>query len=283
MYIMTSLKVALSFDDISTPVDQYMDRWQIAAAIIKAHKINRLPSSIFYSNSFYPEFDELKKLWNQYSEVGEIANHTHSHKHYGELSSDQFRSEVLATQELINHAGHRSRFFRYPFLEMPATSEEAKENQDFLKSHGIEVGAPTCDCMDWYIELNCLQHYKKLEDIPLDEYINGYCNIFIHALLNYQKINLELFNGQYPLVMLMHANTLNALALDSLVKRLADMNVQFVGSDQLVGILNDDWKYPSHIGKTYLSRKVEVTPEEITKTYQEKMIDQFFEKISKRA
>lgn len=233
------MQFLLCFDDISTPPDKFFSRQQIAVSLAASLKNHHVENSIFFSNSIWPEGEELQKLWNTYGTVGEIGNHTHRHLHYQQTEQETFFEDIAYTQNLLKQAGHCARFFRYPYFAMPLHHQQAEQMENYLSSLNLHSCPPTVDFADWYFELKLLEHFSDLDSIPKEQVVQKYCQLFFQAIESFSYY----LEPNFPRVISLHANTINTLALPTLLKELKGNKAQFLNRDLLLDCFKDDHQY----------------------------------------
>jgi peptidoglycan/xylan/chitin deacetylase (PgdA/CDA1 family) len=190
----------------------------------------------------------------------ELGNHSYSHPDINTTPLDEYEADVLrgerVTRALLAESGLEPRYFRHPFLHTGLDPETRSAFESFLKEHGYRIAPVTIDNQEW-IFARAYDHAHVRGDAELKgriatEYVAYMDSIFGY----YEGQSRALLGYELPQVLLLHANRLNADAMDPLVSALRARGYEFVTLDEA---LEDDAyglpdEYVGRAGITWLHR-----------------------------
>lgn len=162
----------------------------------------------------------------------DLGNHTYSHADSNELSVPQFEDEILRGEAnlapLMNGAGKRLEFFRFPMNHTGDTKAKHDEIAVFLAQHGYKLATCTIDNSDYlfndaYARTLAQKDEKTAQKLRLEYLAYTSSEIDYYASLNKQVLGYE-----PPQVMLLHDNRLNADVINSLLELFVRKNYKFV-------------------------------------------------------
>jgi len=240
-------QVAITVDDLpgaipATPTANgelhELERYNEAIpAILKAHQA---PAIGFVNEKrlHVPgERDARAALLKRWIDAGfELGNHTYSHANFNrvslqEMEDETIRGEVI-TRTLMDAAGKRERYFRYPYLFTGPTAELKEAFEAFLKSRGYKNAPVTVDNAD-YMFNDILHEAGAQKDDKLAEQTKREYLQFAQKEFDYfEEASRKLFGREIPQVFLMHDNEINTETLDELLGLLEKRGYQFVTLDE---------------------------------------------------
>jgi len=189
---------------------------------------------LYVDGELDPERVALLRVW---VDAGlELGNHSFSHPDLHTTPLEAFEADVLrgetVTRELLAAAGMAPRFFRHPFLHTGRSLEIRTAFEAFLAEHGYRVAPVTIDNQEW-IFARAYDHALAREDGELAERISGeYVTYMDSVIAYYEAQSVALTGYEIPQVLLLHANQLNADALDPLVGAVRARGYEFVTLDE---------------------------------------------------
>jgi peptidoglycan/xylan/chitin deacetylase (PgdA/CDA1 family) len=168
------------------------------------------------------QIDERVAILQSWTDAGiELGNHGYSHLAFQttpleQIQDDVIRGEVITT--LVT--GERPRFFRFPFNQTGPTPEAKASMRAFLESRGYTVAPFTVEHADYiYSAVYSTARRTGDEDLQrraLDAYLDHLDTAFAYA----EKFSVELFGREIPQIFLIHANEINAVAMDEMLEKL---------------------------------------------------------------
>lgn len=168
-----------------------------------------------------------------------IANHTFNHPKISKLTLDEFKSEVLSTEKIINSLyasakiERQHKLFRFPFFDN--LNFDASKMEDFL----AEIGLLQLKSSSFYILNNqvicCTMNSN-------DYKIYGYRNkLVINSYYMYLRLKLGLRFWLYkhnPEILLMHDHQNNRLFFKKLIDSYRYMGFKFMSPDDINDLLS---------------------------------------------
>ena len=163
----------------------------------------------------------------------ELGNHGFAHLDLHRVPIAEYEADVLRGESLLRpllaRRGTAPRFFRHPFLHTGLDIETRDRFTSFLAAHGYRVAPVTVDNSDWIFA----RAYDNALDarparVASDPAAAAHASRVAEAYGPYLESMVEFYEGQaraivgreIPLVLLVHANRLNADHLDDVAKRL---------------------------------------------------------------
>ena len=162
----------------------------------------------------------------------ELGNHTYSHPDFNKLTLAEFiadadKGQVLLKQMLPKY-GQSLRFFRFPFNHAGDNEEKFNGFRKWLAENHYEVATCTVENEDWVF---AAAYDKALDrgDKENASKIRGAYLDYTDAMLQFfERASREVLGHEFPQVFLLHANRLNAAALDELLDRTEKRGYRFV-------------------------------------------------------
>lgn len=253
----------------------------MTGAILSALHKNKITAVGFVNESllYVPgETDARIDLLREWMTGGvELGNHTFSHLSFKDASLAKYEDEVVrgesVTRMLIEQKSLQLRFFRHPFLKMGNTHEVETEFERFLSQRGYRIAPVTIDSMDWMF----LAAYSRAANDDArknvtDQYVEFVGRQFAAA----EKASGDMFGRQIKQILLLHANELNAVALDRVFADLKSRGYKFISLDEALAdpvyvmpakyVDTSDWLSLWANEKNYV-RNGPQPPEQIQKEY----------------
>ena len=176
---------------------------------------------------------EILELWLDAG--AELGNHTYSHLNINNVSLDEYTADIIKGEPILKNVlaarGRELRFFRHPFLFTGPSPEIKSGMQKFLDDHGYTAVPVTLDNSDYmYATLYMQPAYRERaqqEYIPYMESIVAF----------FEKRSVEVVGREFPQILLIHANQLNADKMPDLLTMFRDRGYTFVPVDEA---LHDD-------------------------------------------
>ena len=145
------------------------------------------------------------------------------------------------------------KYFRHPQLQTGRSLAYRDSVNRFLAAHGYRVAPVTVDNQEWlyaraYVTAR-QRHDSALTRRVVIDYFAHMDNAFSYS----ESLSRQLFNREIPLVLLLHANQLNADHLDALLQHFTDRGYRFVtldsaladsayrSSDTYIGPMGESW------------------------------------------
>lgn len=161
----------------------------------------------------------------------ELGNHTFAHRSAHTTPLDQYldgiaRGEVVI-RPLDQRAGRPLRYFRHPFLQAGRSLPYRRAVERFLAARGYTIAPVTVDNQEW-VYARAYVVAREREDTALtSRIVADYLRHIDSAVAYSARLSRTLFGREIPLVLLLHANELNADHLDTVLNRLRSNGYRF--------------------------------------------------------
>ncbi|HEY6274376.1 MAG TPA: polysaccharide deacetylase family protein [Terriglobales bacterium] len=238
--------VALTFDDLplalaGAPADATSDQRlaetrtvneAILAALKKhsAHAIAFVNEKKVLADGREHDYRAILAEWLR--DGHELGNHTFAHLNLSDISVGQFEKEVIdgeaSIKPLMDNAGKKLRYFRFPYNHTGETREKHHAAADFLRRRGYEVATCTVENSDWVFARAYTLMLGRKDDSGAAKLRAAYLAYTKAELDYYTQLHQNIFGHEIPHVMLLHANRLNADTLDQILKIFEDEQYSFV-------------------------------------------------------
>ena len=173
---------------------------------------------------------EILKRW--IANGNELGNHTYSHISLNATPLKEYEKQILMgeeiTKQLMLDAGLSEQYFRHPYLHTGLTKEVREEMDLFFKAHGYQVAPVTYDTDDWMFDRLYVEALSKKDLVLAQEISNKYLDHTKRKFNFYDEATRTIFDREINQIWLLHANSINADNIDSLVKIAVDHGFSFV-------------------------------------------------------
>lgn len=228
--------VAITIDDLPRGGDgsglSFDDVWAMNERLLRPFKEGRIPFTGFFNQGRRVEFghDGLKRLIDLWLDAGaELGNHSHSHLNINTVPLADYTADVVKGEPLLREAlaarGRTLRYFRHPFLFTGPTPEIKAGMQAFLDAGGYRVAPVTIDNADYmYAALYTRPEYRarvRQEYLPYMESVVAF----------FEERSVEVVGREFPQVLLLHDNQLNADVMPELLDMFRRRGYRFVTLD----------------------------------------------------
>jgi peptidoglycan/xylan/chitin deacetylase (PgdA/CDA1 family) len=233
----TAREVAITIDDL--PVGQsgpsgceHAKLEKMTAKLLAPLQRDRVPVTAFVIAGncealTSAQFSEIVRSWQRAG--AEIGNHTFTHPGLNSTSSEEYESDILrADRKLREITGKPLRYFRSPMLQTGSTPEGKERLERFLSQHGYQQAPVTFDNSDWmfaYVYAEALQRRDK----ALAQRIRKSYVPYLESVVSFfEERSVEVIGREFPQVMLLHANDLNASALPEILTMFRRRGYRFI-------------------------------------------------------
>jgi peptidoglycan-N-acetylglucosamine deacetylase len=244
--------VAITIDDLPRggdrgPVDLASLKAMTATLLQPLHD-RRIPVTGFVNAGRYPgDLPGLRALLTMWIEAGaQLGNHSFSHPDINVTPLGVYTADILKGEEPLRAVlaahGRSLKYYRHPYLHVGATSETKQGLARFLVDHGYEVAPVTLDNADYafavaYMRSETRERARK-EYVPYMESIVAF----------FEARSVEVMGREFPQVLLIHANQLNADLMPSLLSMLERRGYRFVTLEE--ALRDPAYQSPeSYVGK----------------------------------
>ena len=255
--------VALTFDDlpvISTTADTAV-QWAVTRGILNALADVDAPAIGFVNENKLgagAARDARTRMLRAWIEAGhDLGNHSYSHPDINTTTLDDFTADIVRGEEVTARLrGERPVFFRHPFLHAGPDSAKKYGLEQFLDDRGYRVAPVTIDNQEWV--------FARAYDNALDAADSTLARRVADAYLTYMDTISGFYEAQaraiigreLPQVLLLHANRINADALDELLAMMRRRGYRFITLEEALRdpAYDRDDSYIGPAGITWLHR-----------------------------
>ena len=168
----------------------------------------------------------------------ELGNHTFAHRgaHQTPLADylDGIVQGEVVTRELARRAGRPFRYFRHPQLHTGRTLAYRDSVSRFLAARGYLVAPVTVDNQEWVYARGYVVARDRGDTALVQRVVEYYRRHIDSAFAYSERVSRTLFGREIPLVLLLHANELNADHLHTVLQRLQARGYRFAPLEQVL-------------------------------------------------
>jgi peptidoglycan/xylan/chitin deacetylase (PgdA/CDA1 family) len=202
----------------------------------------------------------------------ELGNHTFAHRgaHDNPLGVylDGIARGEIVTRELTRRAGRPFRYFRHPQLHTGRSLAYRDSVHHFLAGRGYVVAPVTVDNQEWVYARGYVVAKERGDSALVQRVVDHYLGHLDSAFVYSERLSRMLFGREIPLVLLLHANELNADHLDTVLQRLKTQGYRFATLEQVLtdSAYRSADRYVGPMGMSWLirwaeARGVKIPPE----------------------
>jgi peptidoglycan-N-acetylglucosamine deacetylase len=171
--------------------------------------------------------DNLRRLLDLWLDAGaDLGNHTYSHPDINNVPLADYTANVVKGEPIVRAAlaarGRTLRYFRHPFLHAGPTPELKAGLQKFLDDAGYRVAPVTLDNSDYmYAALYTRPEHRERARAEYLPYMESVVEFF-------ERRSVEVVGREFPQILLIHANALNADVMPELLEMFRRRGYDFV-------------------------------------------------------
>ncbi len=175
--------------------------------------------------------DQFRQILDAWLGAGAaLGSHSFSHLNLNEIPLEQYTADIMKAEPVLRAAlGARGRslvYFRHPFLFTGPTPEIKQGLQAFLANHGYRVAPVTIDNADY--QWAALYTRPEFRERVRQEYLP-----YLESVVAFfEERSSEVVGREFPQVMLLHANELNADMMPALLDMFRSRGYAFVSLDE---------------------------------------------------
>ena len=262
-------EVAITIDDL--PVGGATDalRWPaVTAGILDALRAHRVPAVGFVNEiklheamRLDPARVALLRTWLGAGQ--ELGNHTFAHVSAHRTTVETFIAHIWrgerVTRPLAQQYRRPLRYFRHPQLHTGRTLAFRLTVDSALRARGYVVAPVTVDNEEW-VYAAAFARARDVGDTTLVRRVVADYFGHLDAAFSYsEELSRTLFGREIPLVLLLHANELNAAHLGAVLDRLAARGYRFITLPQALAdsAYRSEDTYVGPVGPSWLIRWAE--------------------------
>jgi peptidoglycan-N-acetylglucosamine deacetylase len=231
-------EVAITIDDL--PVAQsgaaaceYERLTDLTRRLLEPIRAGHVPVTAFVigTNCTALTFEQRRAVLRQWQQAGaELGNHTWSHRNLDTMTLADYEADILrGDRELKRVLGvRRIRYFRWPMLHAGEDTATKEGLERFLREQGYREAPVTFDNSDWmfaYVYAAAL----RAGDTALAERARlAYIPYMESVVEFFERRGAAVVGREFPQILLMHANALNARMLPDLLAMFRKRGYRFV-------------------------------------------------------
>lgn len=230
-------QVAITIDDLPRGGDggarTLGDVCVMTARLLQPFREQGIPVTGFVNEGRQVEVgvEGLRQILDLWLDAGaDLGNHSYSHPDFNDVPLDQYTADILAGEPILRAAlaarGKPLRFYRHPFLHAGPTPDIKKDLQAFLDRRGYRVAPVTLDNSDYqFAALYTRPQYRERVRQAYVPYMESIVAFF-------EQRSIEVVGREFPQILLLHANQLNADLVPHLLAMFRRRGYTFVSLDR---------------------------------------------------
>lgn len=213
-------ELAITFDDAPRRAAGYFDGPTRAKKLLEELDSHHIPKVAFFSVS--QQLDEEGRARLQaYSAAGHIiANHTHSHPNFNQLSLQAYLDDVARADSLLSSYPTFKKWFRFPYLREGDTQAKRDGMRQYLDENGYINAYITLNNYDWFIETLFQEAIAKGIEVDPGKLQRFYIDVIAQGIEYYDQMAVA-HTGRSPKhVLLLHEMDITAMFVGDLADAL---------------------------------------------------------------
>lgn len=235
--------LALTFDDLPYASGGEPDNLAAAdratTALLRVLASHRAAAVAFLNEGKLKidgDVDARTKLLKQWVETGAIlGNHTSSPADLNTVSIDEFQNEIVkgetVSRRLMEVRQPYQLSFRHPQTHTGDTQAKKEAIEQFLAARGYKVAPHTIDSSDFIFNVGYVRSLQADDQGTAGRLRAAYVDFVMAATAFAEQIAPQVFGRDISQTVLLHANDINADALDQILRRLEGRGYRFVTLD----------------------------------------------------
>ena len=230
--------VAITIDDLPVTAASASSSWSsVTERLLAALRRHDVPAVGFVNEGKLYVNGALERsrvaLLEAWLAAGhELGNHTFAHRGAHATPLDEYlqgieRGETV-TRPLAQRARRPLRYFRHPQLHAGRSLEYRRGVERFLAARGYTIAPVTVDNQEWVYARAYVVARQRSDTALTERVVNDYLRHLDRAFAYSEAVSRTLFDREIPLVLLLHANEINADYLGTVLDRLRERGYRFV-------------------------------------------------------
>jgi peptidoglycan/xylan/chitin deacetylase (PgdA/CDA1 family) len=230
--------LTITIDDLprsgDTATERHLDAVKaMTAKLLAPFREQRIPVTGFVNEGRPVDFgaEGLREILELWLDAGaELGNHSYSHLNINTVPLEQYTADITRGEPLVRAAlaarGRTLRYFRHPYLFTGPTAEIKAGLQAFLDAAGYTVAPVTLDDADYmFAALYMRPEYR-------DRVREAYVPYMESVAAAFEAASVAVAGREFPQVLLLHANELNADLMPELLAMYRRRGYTFVTLDE---------------------------------------------------
>lgn len=241
-------QIAITIDDLpfvgsgTSTASNFKRTEERFMAIVNALVDNQVPATGFIIGGAIAknEWPFLEAFRNQGLTLG---NHTYTHRSLNSESAEKYIADIERADTKLATIMTEPKYFRYPYLA-EGKGEKKQKVLDYLSDHQYTVAPVTVDSKDYEFNAQFYHIPYRQRAQRLAQFKKRYLDFIWKQTLRAEKKAKRVDGQPVKQILLIHANLLNSLCLDDIIKMYKKNGYQFISlSDALKGntaaVIND--------------------------------------------
>ena len=234
-------KIALTIDDLpyvaSFAPAKPKEGLEITNLLLQHLKQNDVRATGFVIGDMIGEEEKRLDLVGKWHSDGHLlANHTYSHLPLSDLSSGDFEKEVIWNEEILAPywGENTEKYFRFPYLDYGNTIEQRNKALDLLYKHSYNIVPVTLDPKDYIYNKIYIEAWLNNDTETMQHTIDRYLGYTKKVVEFRERQAMHFFGRSVGLIMLAHANRINANNLGRVITFLKQSGYDFVSLSEIL-------------------------------------------------
>jgi peptidoglycan-N-acetylglucosamine deacetylase len=241
-------EVAITIDDLPRGGDSQTERSldavkAMTTKLMTPFREQRIPVTGFVNEGRRVEFgaDGLREVLDLWLDAGaDLGNHSYSHLNINNVPLVQYTADITRGEPVVRAAlaarGRELRYYRHPFLFTGPTPEIKTGMQQFLDGAGYTVAPVTLDNADYMFAALYTkpEHRARIRQ--------AYVPYMESVVAAFEAGSAALAGREFPQILLLHANELNADLMPELLAMFRRRGYEFVTLEE--ALADDVYRLP---------------------------------------
>ncbi len=230
-------EVAITFDDLPSTHSAPETMRYVTDHLLRRIKAHGIPAIGFVNENKLYANNRLDAgrvgLLRQWLAAGlELGNHTFSHISIDQSPLAAYKENVIrgeiVTKQLLNERGMKLRYFRHTQLRTGPTPEYKKDLDRFLGERGYIIAPVTIDNNEYIFADIYSRARQRGDKAMMKRVVDAYLTYMEEVFTHFAKLSADFLGYEVKQTLLLHANELNADALDELVAMMRRKGYRFI-------------------------------------------------------
>jgi len=229
-------QVAITMDDLPGHNCEWASLESLTRRLLEPIRSQKVPLTAFVIAGHCLELptERRRAILEMWTSAGvELGNHSYSHADLNSTAIADYEKDILHADAVLRETtgALRLRWFRSPMLHTGPDPETKARLAAFLAGHGWRQAPVTFDNSDWMFAY-VYRDARERGDTALAERVRAAYLPYLESVIAFFEVrSVEVVGREFPQVLLLHANELNAEMLPDLLAMLRRRGYGFVSLD----------------------------------------------------
>ena len=240
-------RVVVTVDDLPTVSRNFRspeDRDRLTRKLVAAIVANQVPAVGFVNEGKIHRDGVLDsagvELLRQWTRAGlELGNHSFSHIDLHATPVDSFIGDVsrgdVVTRRVAAEVGRTPRYFRHPYLHTGRSVADRARTDSMLAARAYQVAPVTIDNADYIFAAAYDAALARRDSAEARRIGDVYVDYMDRVFAYYERQSVAILGREFPHVLLIHANMLNADRFGDLARVIRARGYAFARLDEALG------------------------------------------------